>query len=117
MAPKKQSKTKNLLISSTEKGSQNHHLLLECYNLFGKYLTENNIHVYEGRSIVLRRPIQHLIPLELPSTSEEDDHVSEVRETPLVEQLHLVVPTARNDARSRRNAAIIGKMLRKANKH
>ncbi len=37
----------------------------------------------EGRSIVLRRPIQHLIPLELPSTSEEEDHVSEVRETPL----------------------------------
>ncbi len=71
----------------------------------------------EGRSIVLRRPIQHLIPLELPSTSEEEDHVSEVRETPLVEQPHLVVPTARNDGRSRRNAAIIGEMLRKANKH
>ena len=34
---------KNLLISSTEKGSQDHCSLLECYKLFDKYLTENNV--------------------------------------------------------------------------
>jgi hypothetical protein len=34
---------KNLLISSTEKESQDHHSLLECYKLFDKYLKENNI--------------------------------------------------------------------------
>jgi hypothetical protein len=71
----------------------------------------------EGRSIVLRRPIQHLIPLELPPTSEKEDEVSEVEETQLVKQPDLVVPASRNDARPRRNAAIIGEMLRKANKH
>ncbi|CAB3981532.1 Hypothetical predicted protein [Paramuricea clavata] len=71
----------------------------------------------EGRSIVLRRPIQHLIPLELPPTSEKKDQVSEVEETQLVKQPDLVVPASRNDARPRRNAAIIGEMLQKANKH
>ena len=33
----------NLLISSTEKGSQDHNSLLECYKLFEKYLMEHNI--------------------------------------------------------------------------
>ena len=34
---------RNILISSTEKGSQDHCSLLECYKLFDKYLTENNV--------------------------------------------------------------------------
>ena len=41
---------KNLLISSTEKGSQDHCSLLECYKLFDTYLTENNV---ERRVVVL----------------------------------------------------------------
>ena len=32
---------KSLLISSTEKGSQDHCSLLECYKLFDKYLTNS----------------------------------------------------------------------------
>ena len=44
MAPEEAAqKFKNLLISSTEKGSQDHCSLLECYKLFHKYLTENNV--------------------------------------------------------------------------
>ena len=34
---------KNLLISSTEKGNQDHCSLLECYKLFNKYLTKSNV--------------------------------------------------------------------------
>ena len=44
MAPEEAvQKIKNLLISSTEKGSQDHCSLLECYKLFDKYLKQNNV--------------------------------------------------------------------------
>ena len=74
-----------------------------------KVLVVNND---EGRSIVLRRPIQHLIPLEISPTSREEDGVSEVQEATLVEQPRPAVQTAVNDSRPRRNSAIIGDILR-----
>lgn len=33
----------------------------------------------EGRSVMLRRPLQHLIPLEIPPPAKEEDQVSAVK--------------------------------------
>ena len=67
----------------------------------------------EGRSVMLRRPLQHLIPLEIPPPAKEEDQVSAVKEPTVTKQPHPLVPTTRKDERPRRNAAVIGEMLRK----
>ena len=67
----------------------------------------------KGRSVMLRRPLQHLIPLEIPPPPKEDDQVSAVKEPTVPGQPHPLVSTTRKDERPRRNAAVIGEMLRK----
>ena len=62
-----------------------------------------------GRSTYLRRPVQHLIPLELHSTPAEEAQVPQVP----VENSQFMVQSSRKDSRPRRNAAIIGELLRK----
>ena len=66
----------------------------------------------EGRSVLLRLPLQHLIPLELQSTSMEDD-VLEERENTVADLPKSVSITARRDGRPRQNAVISGELLRK----
>ena len=67
----------------------------------------------KGRSVMLRRPLQHLIPLEIPPPPKEDDRVSAMKEPTVPGQPHPLVSTTRKDERPRRNAAVIGEMLRK----
>jgi len=44
MAPKEAvDNIENLLISTTERGSQDHNSLLDAYKCFDRYLTKNNI--------------------------------------------------------------------------
>ena len=68
----------------------------------------------EGRSVLSRRPLQHLIPLEIHPTPKEDQ-VSEKKKNTAGELPQPTDVMARKDGRSRRNALIIGEMLRKNN--
>ena len=67
----------------------------------------------ERRPVMLRRPLQHLIPLEIPPPPKEDDQVSAVKEPTVGGQPHPLVSTTRKDERPRRNAAVIGEMMRR----
>ena len=60
-----------------------------------------------GKSTYLRRPIQHLIPLELYSTKEQENQI------PVVDIEYPVAQNPMEPTRPRRNAAVIGELLRK----
>ena len=60
----------------------------------------------DKRAIYLRRVVQHLIPIEFKANEEEKG----TDQVPVVDP---VTPTAQGDARPRRNAAVIGEIIRR----